>query len=445
MRRLPSACARIGSFLLLAVVARQSAADAIDDYIRTEMANQRLPGLALAVIRDGEEPMLRTYGVANVDDRTPVNADTVFRIGSMSKQFIATGILLLASDRKVSLEDPITKFLEDAPPSWKAITVENLLTHTSGLAREAPGFDPHGRQPVIEVIRSAYDTPPVSPPNVQFLYGNLDYFVLAEIITRASGKPWAEFLRERVFMPLHMSATSEATLGESAPNRASGYVFRDNELHPSPPASTSRPSGALASSLADLVKWDAALRAHRLLPKESLERMAAPATLPSGNTTRYGFGWWTDELAHHPRVRHGGESSGYRTEYSRFPDDGISVIVLANGESARPDSIAVQVASQFVPSLSLGRGATSLDRDALTTFAGRYRLAPDNVLTISVDGDGLSVQSSAGGPQFHLVAESPTTFYISPEESYQFTVWRDVSVLLSIRAGVQELKAKRID
>jgi CubicO group peptidase (beta-lactamase class C family) len=445
MRRLPFARALIASFLLLGLAAGPAAADAIDDYVRTEMTNQRLPGLALAVIRDGHEPMLRTYGVGDVDGRMPVTPDTVFRIGSMSKQFIATGIMLLASDGKVALEDPVTKFLPDSPPSWKAITVEHLLTHKSGLAREAPGFDPHGQQPVIEVIRSAYDTPPVSPPNVQFLYGNLDYFVLAEIITRASGMPWPEFLRERVFTPLHMSATSEASLHDSASNLASGYVFRDDELRPAATAPSSRPGAALASSLADLVKWDAALRTHRLLPKEVLERMSTSATLPSGNATRYGFGWWTDELGRHRRVRHGGESPGYRTEYSRFPDDGISVIVLTNGESARPDAIATEVASQFIPSLSLGRGTVSLDHDALTTFAGRYRLGPDNVLTIGVDGDGLSVQSSAGGAQFHLVAESPTTFYISPEESYQFTVWRDVSVLLTIRAGVQELKAKRTD
>jgi CubicO group peptidase (beta-lactamase class C family) len=430
---------------LLALVARPSLADAIDDYIRTEMAHQRLPGVALAVIREGQEPMLRTYGVSDVDLRTPVTPDTVFRIGAMSKQLIAAGIMLLASDGKVSLEDPVTKLLDDAPASWKAITVEHLLTHTSGLARDPSGFDPHGRQSVIEVIRGAYAAPPVSPPDVQFLYGNLDYFVLAEIITRASGKPWTQFLRERVFTPLHMSATSEASLQPSAANSARGYVFRDNELRPAPAAPASRPSGALSSTLADLVKWEAALRGDLLLPSEALERMTTPATLSSGNSTGYGFGWWTDELLHHRRVRHGGESPGYRTEYTRFPDDGIAVIVLTNGESARADAMAIAVASQFVPSLSLGRGTMSLDRDALRTFAGRYRLAPDNVLTIAVDGEGLSVQSSAGGPQLHLVAESPTTFYISPEESYQFTVWRDVSVLLTIRAGVQQLKARRVD
>jgi CubicO group peptidase (beta-lactamase class C family) len=445
MSRLPSAYVRIASSLLLGLVAGRSSADAIDDYIRTQMANQRLPGLALAVIRDGQQPDLRTYGVADVDARTPMTPDTAFRIGSMSKQFIAAGIMLLASDGKVSLDDSVTKYLADAPPSWKAITVEQLLTHTSGLAREAPGFDPHGQQSVIEVIRSAYDVAPVSAPNVQFLYGNLDYFVLAEIITRASGKTWTEFLRERVFAPLKMSATSAASLRDSASNLASGYVFRDNELRPAPSAPASRPSGALASSLADLVKWDAALRAHRLLSKKALERMTSSATLPSGNSTNYGFGWWTDELVHHRRVRHGGESPGYRTEYSWFPDDGVSVIVLTNGESARPDAIATDVASHFIPSLSRGRGTTTLDHDALRTFAGRYQLAPDNVLTIGVDGDGLSVQSSAGGPQLHLMAESPTTFYISAEESYQFTVWRDVSVLLTIRAGVQELKARRVN
>jgi CubicO group peptidase (beta-lactamase class C family) len=444
MRRLPSACVRIASFLLLALIAGPSSADAIDDYIHTQMANQRLPGLALAVIRDGQQPDLRTYGVADVDSRTPVTPDTAFRIGAMSKQFIAAGIMLLEADGKVSLDDSVTKYLEDAPPSWKQITVEQLLTHTSGLAREAPGFDPHGRQSVIEVIRSAYDVPLAAAPNVQFLYGNLDYFVLAEIISRGSGKTWTEFLRERVLAPLKMSATS-ASPRESGSDLASGYVFRDNELRPATSAPASRPSGALVSSLADLVKWDAALRAHRLLSKKAVERMTTAATLPSGNSTHYGFGLWSDEVAHHRRVRHGGESPGYRTEHSWFPDDGVSVIVLTNGESARPDAIATDIASQFIPSLSRGRGTVTLDHDALRTFTGRYQLAPNNVLTIGVDGDGLSVQSSAGGPQLHLMAESPTTFYISPEESYQFTVWRDVSVLLTIRAGVQLLKARRID
>jgi CubicO group peptidase (beta-lactamase class C family) len=445
MRRSSSACVQIASVLLLGLVAGRSSADAIDDYVRTAMENQRLPGLALAVVRDGQEPILRSYGVANVDERTPVSSDTVFRIGAMSKQFIAAGIMLLEADGKISLQDPVTRFLADAPPSWKAITIEHLLTHTSGLAREAPGFDPNGHQKVVDVIRSSYDALLASAPNGQFLYGNLDYFILAEIITRASGKPWTAYLRERIFTPLQMSATSDAGALEPAPNRANGYVFRDNELRLAPASLASRPSGALASSLADLVKWDEALRSQRLLPQKALGRMWTPATLPSGNSTGYGFGWWTDVYSRHRRVRHGGESSGYRTEYVRFPDDGVSVIVLANGESARPDAIAIEVASQFIEGLSLGRKTISLDRTTLRTFAGRYQLAPDNILTIGVDGEGLSVQSSAGGAQYHLAAESPTTFFISPEETYQFTIFRDVAVRLSIRAGVQLLEARRVD
>jgi CubicO group peptidase (beta-lactamase class C family) len=352
--------------------------------------------------------------------------------------------MLLVEDRKLALDDAVTKFLADAPPSWSSIKVEHLLTHTSGLPREAPGFDAHEQKPVVDVIRSAYGAPLLSEPGVQFLYGSLDYFVLAEIITRVSGRPWADFLRERIFAPLKMTATRATDTHDAPGNRASGYVYRDNELREAPPVLVSRPSGASVSSLADLVKWDAALRTNRPLPRDARSRMWTSAKLASGNPTGYGYGWWTDEFSGHARIRHGGDSSGFRAEYARFPDDRVSVIVLVNGESARPDAIAIEVASRFVDRLSLGRKPVALDHDTLRTYAGRYLISPDNVLTIGIDGGGLSVQSSAGGAQYHLTAESPGTFFISPEENYQFTVWRDVSVLLTIRSGVQELQAKRV-
>src|SRR5262245_706358 len=169
---------------LLVLFATVAAADAVDTYLRAEMANQRLPGLAVAVLRDGKPVSVRTLGVANIELGSPVTRDTVFKIGSVSKQFIAAGIMLLVRDGKVRLDDPLAKYFEDAPEAWKPITVRQLLSHTSGLVRESPGFDGLKAQSDADVIRKAYDVPLQSAPGEKWAYCNLGYFILAETIHR---------------------------------------------------------------------------------------------------------------------------------------------------------------------------------------------------------------------------------------------------------------------
>jgi D-alanyl-D-alanine carboxypeptidase len=443
-RTLATTCFRAAAAISLCVCAARAGADAIDDYIRTEMANQRIPGLALAIIRDGRPADVRSYGVANVETRDPVTPDTVFRIASVTKPFIATGIMLLVRDGKIALDDPVSKYIGDAPASWKGITIRHLLAHTAGLRRESPAFEPSQDKPVIELIRAAYGAPLVAKPGDQHVYSNLGYYALAEIIGRASGSHWSDFLRARVFVPLAMTATSETTAADGGARRASGYVRRDDVLREAPALRASRPSGGLLSSLADLVKWDAALKTHELLSSDAQAQMWTPAKLASGAPTSYGLGFRIDAVVGHKRIRHGGDNPGFRAEYTRFPDDGLSVIVLGNGDSLRPDAVAIELADRYIPGLSPQRKPIALDAAALGTYAGRYALAPDNVLTIAVDGDGLSVQSSAGGAQYKMVPDSRDSFFISQDETYLFNVFRGVAVELVIRSGPQELRAKRV-
>jgi CubicO group peptidase (beta-lactamase class C family) len=161
----------------------------VADYVKAEMKRQRIPGLSLAIVKEGKVILAEGYGLANVEMSVPARPETVFKICSVSKQFIATGIMLLAQEGKLGIDDPISRYLEGTPATWKAITIRHLLTHTSGLVREAPGFDPFKIQSDADVIKSAYPLPLRFAPGEKWEYCNISYFMLAEII-RVAGRPW---------------------------------------------------------------------------------------------------------------------------------------------------------------------------------------------------------------------------------------------------------------
>jgi D-alanyl-D-alanine carboxypeptidase len=216
------------AFVLVFAATVAARADKTDDYIKAEMQRQNIPGLSLAVIRNGEIVKAEGYGLANIKLRIPARPETVYKIASVSKQFIATGIMLLVQEGQVGLDDPIGKYLEGTPAAWKGITVRHLLTHTSGIVREAPGFDPSKIQSDADVIRTAYAVPLRFAPGAKWEYGNVGYFALAEIIRKVGGRPWTEYLSEKVFSPSGMNTTHPTNTKESVPNRALGYVDNDN-------------------------------------------------------------------------------------------------------------------------------------------------------------------------------------------------------------------------
>jgi CubicO group peptidase (beta-lactamase class C family) len=176
--------------------------DRVDALIETEMRRQRIPGLSLAVLQQGEIVKAQGYGVADRAKKIPATPRTVYRIASVSKLFIATGVMSLVQEGRIALDDPVVRFLDGAPAAWRAVTVRHLLSHTSGLVREGPAFDARKLQSDAEVIRSAYGLPLLFAPGERAEYSNLGYFVLAEIIRRASGQPWDEHLTTKIFRSL---------------------------------------------------------------------------------------------------------------------------------------------------------------------------------------------------------------------------------------------------
>ena len=327
-------------------VSRARAADDVDTYVKAEMQRQKLPGLALVVLHDGKVQKSAGYGVADRDTHVEVTLKTLIKIGSVSKQFIATGVMLLVQDGKLGVDDPVRRYLPDAPETWNGITIRHLLSHTAGLVREAPAFEPFTIQPDADVVRSGYPKALLTPPGEKYAYSNLGYFALAEIISRVSGKPWSEFIHDRVFSPAGMTVTRTTTTAP-LPGKAKGYVGND-ALTPAPDWTAIRPSGAFLSNVEDLARWEAVLHTDKVLREATRKQMWTAMTLTNGSSAGYGFGWQVGPLVGRPAIYHGGSLPGFRSFYVRFVDDGMTVIVLTNSDDADLPAMALGIARRYV-------------------------------------------------------------------------------------------------
>jgi CubicO group peptidase (beta-lactamase class C family) len=335
------------AFLLAAPLA--ALCDPADDFLRAEMARQRIPGLSLIVLRNGEVIKAAGYGLADRKQKIAATPDTVYKIASGSKQFIATGIMLLVQEGRIGLGDPLTRFLEGTPAAWSGITIRHLLTHTAGLVREAPGFDPFKVQSDADVLRSAYALPLRFPPGQKWEYSNTGYFALAEIIRKVSGLPWGDYLADKVFKPLGMQATrtTPTSATEKIARYAQGYVDNDT-LRDAPRWLALRPSGAFLSTVRDLGRWDAALRTESILTASTRQQMWTPVTLNDGATYPYGFGWMMANVRGHRLIHHPGGMPGFRSDIARFVDDDLTIIVLMNLDDVDIDAVIDGLAAAYL-------------------------------------------------------------------------------------------------
>jgi CubicO group peptidase (beta-lactamase class C family) len=359
------AAATLSMFASIALAAPQPAVptdaqsrlpDAVDEIVRSRMAAEHIPGLSLTVLRGGEVVRQSDYGFANLEHQIPVTARTAFNIGSASKQIMAAGIMLLVQEGKIDLEASVSHYIEDVPEAWHPIKVRHLLTHTSGLVRDAPGFDPDSDQSVMEVVRTAYPVPLLSPPGEKFEYCNTGYFLLAELITRVSGTPWQSFFEARFFRPLGMTATRPTSRIDIVPLRASGYGWKDGRIENVTPFLALRPSGAFVSTATDMAKWEKSLVAGTFLTGRSRELMWTAARLNNGEEAPYGFGWRLEQVNGLREIGHAGSLPGFRAYYARYPDQDLTIIALANANNSptEPTGIVRAVARLIVGSGSSG-------------------------------------------------------------------------------------------
>ena len=337
---------RLVAVVLLLTVPAAALADPVDDFVKKQLAASRVPGLSLAVIKDGKVAKVAGYGFADLEKRIPAQPDTVYKIGSVSKQFIATGIMLLVQDGRLTLDEPIARHLKDTPPSWSPITIRHVLTHTAGLVRESPSFAPTRIQSDADLIAAVYPLPLRFEPGQKWEYSNVGYFILADIIRVVSGRSWTEFMRDRVFAPVEMRSTWPTNEKAEIQKRAVGYTGKDNSLRADDwPAL--RASGAFLSTVLDLAKWDAQLSTARVLQADSRRQMWTPVRLKDGTTAPYGFGWHVDTWSGRPRIRHGGGLPGFISEFARFEDERLTIIALANGDDVDLPSLVSGIAQLY--------------------------------------------------------------------------------------------------
>jgi len=333
-------------------------ADPVDDYVAAQLREQRIPGLALGVYRDGEIVKAQGYGMANVELAVPVKPETIFQSGSVGKQFTATAVMMLVEEGKLGLDDPIAKYFKDAPPIWNQVTVRHLLSHTAGFTDYPEKFDLRQDHTEDDLLKIVEGIPLAFPPGTRFSYSNLGYLTLGILIHRVTGKFYGDILQERIFQPLGMTSTRIISEADIIPNRAAGYRLVKNELKNQEwvsPAMNTTADGSLYFNVLDLAKWDAALYTDKLVKKSTLDQMWTVATLNNGepNTGHYGFAWDVNQMNGHRVVEHGGAWQGFTTYIARYVDDKLTVVVLTNLDSAHanPGKIAHHVAGLYIPAL----------------------------------------------------------------------------------------------
>jgi CubicO group peptidase (beta-lactamase class C family) len=348
------------------------------DAIFSPLADAHSPGLAVLVRKDGRTVFERGYGARELHSFTKIDPQTNFRLASCSKQFTAMSIMLLVHAGKLRYDDKLTDVLPDFPAYGKAITIRNLLNHTSGLPdyedlmavaekrKGAPLWTPTHQIKDAEVLDLLkQEAAGKFAPATQWSYSNSGYVVLGLVVAKISGKPFREFLRERIFAPLKMSQTIAYQEGKNeVAHRAYGHSKDANawkETDQSPTSATLG-DGGIYSSLTDLAKWDEAIAQRTLLSEKEMQPALTPAQLLTsaqpkwpansdrheGTPVSYGFGWFLDPYRNHGRMWHYGDTLGFHTDIQRFLADRLTIIILANRTDLDPESLAAKVADLYL-------------------------------------------------------------------------------------------------
>lgn len=347
----------LGAALLLLPTAAPAqtrfAPNAAIDTIFAEYDSTRSPGCGLGVIRDGRYSYARGYGMANLEHGVPITPSTVFRIGSVSKQFTAAAVMLLAREGRISLDDPLRRHFPELGDWAEEVRVRQLVHHTSGL-RDYLGLmwlagrgedDDFYTDADVEAML-ARQTATNFPPGSDYLYSNSGYFLLGRLIHRVTGRTLREYAHERIFRPLGMDHTHyHDDHTEVVPHRADGYApTSDGDFRLSMTTLDMVGDGGVFTSLEDMLFWDRNFYDDRLAGGDFADLMLRPGVLASGDTLPYAFGLVRDRYRGLERVSHGGSFVGFRAATLRFPSERLSVIALCNVATARPEELALRVA-----------------------------------------------------------------------------------------------------
>jgi CubicO group peptidase (beta-lactamase class C family) len=374
---------------------------------------------AVLVARGEQVLFSKAYGLANVEWDAPNTVNTRFRIGSVTKQFTAVAMLLLAERGKLKLDDLVKKHYPEAPAAWDQITLLQILSHTAGIPNytELPDlqvFSAAATTPEALVSRFR-DLPLTFAPGTQMRYSNSGYALAGLILEKASGMSYAKFLEENLFKPLGLKDTGYESAIAISPRRAAGYAMGAGGVENASYVNMTVPfaAGALYSTVEDLQRWNLALYGGRVLKPASLSLLTTPVK------GEYALGIGVSTRAGKRVFEHSGGINGFNSKLSYYPDDQISVVALSNlngpGADAIVDNLGKLVNGEKVV-LPTERKVVSVPKAVLEQYVGGYELGPNFVLTFTVEGNEL-ISQATGQPKFPLRAESETKFYVTAFEA----------------------------
>jgi CubicO group peptidase (beta-lactamase class C family) len=407
----------------------------------------------MIVVKEGRTVFRTAYGDADVARHQPMTPAMSLRIGSMTKQFTAVAILMLVEEGKLGLNDPLTRFFPDYPAKAGRITIEHLLTHTSGIASPhlTPEEDAKAVTPAQLVERiKAY--PIVAEPGAQWAYSNSGYRLLGAIIEKTAGMSYAKFLEQRIFLPLGMSQTAYAGHERGPTLRAAGHRPASAGVEPSAAIDMSRPysAGALVSTVDDLARWDNAISAGKLIGAAGWQRAFTAYTLTDGSPAgpNAGYGFFNDTLQGARMSWHGGDIDGYSAIGLRLPQQKVYVAVLSNleGSAALTTYVAKKAAAIALGKPLAVRKTVAVDPKLLAAYAGRYQLGADFIFEVSLAGDKFLLKGT-GAPTLELAAASDTVFFAEVEDiEVRFDRAPDgaVTQMLFSQGGGQQMTAARL-
>lgn len=408
------------SFLLLLLAALPAlAADDLSsrlDTIAGSVFKSNEPGAAVLVVRDGKTLLRKGYGLADVELGVPMQADHILRIGSVTKQFTAVAVLQLVQQGKVALEDDITKHLPDAATGGRKVTIEHLLTHTSGIPSytDQPSFPKRARDDMkpAEMLAMGAGMPADFEPGAQWHYNNSGYILAGMLIEKVTGEKYADYVKKHLFEPAGMKDTSYDETEKIIPRRVPGYSQRPGGVWVNAPyLSMTLPyaAGGLLSTVDDLVRWNDVLQSGTLVDPKLLARAHSAFALTGGASSRYGYGWGITAYEGHRIVEHGGGIHGFLSYLITMPDDKVVVAVLANANRLpTPQYVAHRLAAEAVgkpfPPKTITLAPDSLDR-----YAGAYKVSEKRTVRVVREGNRL-ILIRPDAPPMELLPLSDTRF-----------------------------------
>lgn len=449
-------CAAAPTLAAQAPAPRARVVATIDSLAAAFLADGPVASVAVAVVKGRDTILAKGYGLADIENEVPATSKTVYRIGSITKQFTSAAIMRLVDDTKLSLDDTLGKMLPSVAPAWRGVTLRRLLNHTSGI-RSYTGLGPRWQRRWREdmspdtIVGLVRDDTLDFKPGAQWRYNNTGYVLLGMIIERASGKPYATFLEDEFYKPLGLSQTYYCSQKPIIKHRAQGYDRAGRQLVNTEYLSMTQPfsAGALCSTVGDLVAWQRALVGGRVVRPGSYTAMTTPEPLIDGKPLTYGYGLGVGALAKHRKVSHGGGINGFITDLAYYPDDTLHVVVLANTSPSNPGRLTDQIArvALGLPLLTPPAGVALAGAER-ARYVGSYSLTTPSgqkaPMRIYEQGPALLGQV-AGQPPSRLVALGNHAFVLQddPDVRVTFTVSGDRATKLTMAQPGLTMEATR--